>query len=381
MKQSLRIATIAGIRINLHFTFVLVLVMGAWPWMVWGARGALFGATMSLAVFACIALHELGHSLVAKAYGIPVTDITLTPIGGVAMLKDRTKTPTQELLIALAGPAVNVVLAGLIAVLAIELEGWDHLVAASQTLMREPPRVEHAWVMLFFSNVGLAIFNMLPALPMDGGRVLRALLSYVMEPERATKVAAVVARILAVGFFLLYLFAPNSSPMLPLIALVVFFGAGAEVREAKVVRVLSMIRAGEVVTPYAPRFRLDTTLGEALQTLMVSPLPVFAVERVGQLVGVVRREDVLEAVKQQGGAWGYVASVVIRDVPVADPLETLDAVRSKMMRAPVRAAAVLREGEFLGLLTELELVQAMEVADRLRATSSFEAPSPFRRRT
>lgn len=380
MKQSLRVATVAGIRINLHFTFGLVLVLGAWPWLIFGASGALFGAGMSLAVFACIALHELGHSLVAKAYGIPVTDITLTPIGGVAVLKDRTKTPTQELLIALAGPAVNVVLAALFTFLAARLDGLPQVMDAATTLLREPPRSEHIWVMLISSNVMLAAFNLLPALPMDGGRVLRALLSYFLAPERATRFAAVVARIVAVGFFTAWLFVPNASPMLPLIAVVVFFGAGAEVREAKLQRVLSLIRSGEVVTPYGPRFRLDTTLGEAVQTLLVSPLPVFAVEREGAFVGVVRREDVLEAAKQ--GGWGYVASVVVREVPVADPLETLDEVRSKMMRGSVHAAAVVRDGQFFGLITELELVQAMEVADRLRATSTFESgtsPSRFRR--
>ncbi len=379
MKQSLRIATIAGIRINLHFTFVLVVVLGAWPWLVFGASGALFGAGMSLAVFACIVLHELGHSLVAKAYGIPVTDITLTPIGGVAVLKDRAKTPTQELLIALAGPAVNVVLAAILTLVAREVDGLPQVMEASTTLMREPPRSEHIWVMLISSNVMLALFNMLPALPMDGGRVLRALLSYFLQPERATRVAAWVARVVAIGFLALWLVMPNASPMLPFIAMVVFFGAGAEVREAKLVRVLSLIRCGEVVTPYAPRFRLDTTFGEAVQTLMVSPLPVFAVERNGALVGVVRRQDVLEAARADG--WGYVSSVLVREVPVVDPLETLDEVRSKMMRGSVRAAAVIRDGHFYGLITELELVQAMDVADRLRSTSTFESgTSPSRSR-
>lgn len=364
--KSLRVATVAGIDINLHWSFALVLVMGAWPWLVWGAHGALFGAGMSLAIFACIALHELGHSLVARAFGIPVTDITLTPIGGVAVLKDRPKTPTQELLIAIAGPAVNVVLAGGFFLLGLQVEGWDTLVTATQTLMREPPRAEHIWVLLVSANVMLALFNMLPALPMDGGRVLRALLSYIFEAERATRIAAVVARVVAVGFVALWLFSENASPMLPFIALVVYFGAGAEVREAKVNRVLALIRAADVVTPYAPRFEPGTTLGQALQTLMVSPLPVFAVEQSGRFVGAVRREDLLEAVRQRG-AWGYVASVLVREVPVVDPFDTLDEARSKMQRAAVRAAAVMRSGTFLGLITELELAQAMEVADQLKA--------------
>ncbi len=368
MKYSLRVATVAGIDINLHASFVLVLGLGAWPWLMWGARGALFGAGMSLLIFACIALHELGHSLVAKAFGIPVTDITLTPIGGVAILKDRPKTPTQELLIAIAGPAVNVVLAAIFWGIAVVL-GHEAYDAAKLTLLREPPRAEHIWVLLIPANLALAAFNMLPALPMDGGRVLRATLSYVFSPEQATRIAAVVARVVAVGFVALYAFVPNTTPMLPFIAVVVFFGAGAEVREAKVNRVLSLIRAGDVVTPYAPRFEPGTTLGQAMQTLMVSPLPVFAVELGGRLVGVARREDLLQAAMTKG-AWGFVSSVLVRDVPTVDPFDTLDDARSKMQRADVRAAAVMRGGVFLGLVTELELAQAMEVAERLKATQT-----------
>ncbi len=368
MKSSLRVATVAGIDINLHASFVLVLGLGAWPWLMWGARGALFGAGMSLLIFACIALHELGHSLVAKAFGIPVTDITLTPIGGVAILKDRPKTPTQELLIAIAGPAVNVVLAAIFWGIAVTL-GHEAYDAAKLTLLREPPRAEHIWVLLIPANLALAAFNMLPALPMDGGRVLRATLSYVFDAEDATRIAAVVARVVAVGFVAIYAFVPDATPMLPFIAVVVFFGAGAEVREAKVNRVLSLIRAGDVVTPYAPRFEPGTTLGQAMQTLMVSPLPVFAVELGGRLVGVARREDLLKAAMEKG-AWGFVSTVLVRDVPTVDPFDTLDDARSKMQRADIRAAAVMRGGVFLGLITELELAQAMEVAERLKATQT-----------
>lgn len=362
--MKLKVATVAGIRINLHVTFVLVLILGAWPWLVWGTAGAIFGATVSLAVFACIALHELGHSLVALAYGIPVTDITLTPIGGVAVLKDRPKTPTQELLIAIAGPAVNVAIAAVLGLGGVWLMGADRALAAVQGIAQGPPSLERAWVMLVSANIGLAVFNMLPALPMDGGRVLRALLSYVFAAERATRIAAVVARIVAAGFVAIWLVFDATSPMLPVIALVVFFGAGAEVREAKVHRLLALIRATDVVSPYAPRFELGTTLGEAMQVLLVSPHPVFAVEQQGRLVGVARRHDLLEAVREKG-AWGFVSSVVIREVPVVDPFDTVEDARSKLSRSAGQAVAVIRQGVFLGLITELELVRAMEVASGL----------------
>jgi Zn-dependent protease len=366
MRSSLRVATVFGIDIKLHVTFVLVLLLGAWPWLMWGPAGALFGAVMSLAVFVCIALHELGHSLVAKAYGIPVTDITLTPIGGVAVLKDRPKTPTQELLIAVAGPAVNVVLALVFFGVGVWLEGLPSLVDAMRSFGREPPRAEHIWVLLISANVSLAVFNMLPALPMDGGRVLRAVLSYGLEGERATRIAAVVARVVAVGFVALWLFTDGASPMLPFIALVVYFGAGAEVREAKLTRVLSQIPSGDVVSPYAPRFEPGTTLGQAVMVLQVSPLPVFAVEQSGRFLGVVLGEELLEAARQRG-AFGFVSALVHRDVPVVQASDSLDVARSKLQRSPLRAAAVVRQGQFLGLVTEVELARAMDVSDRLQS--------------
>ncbi|MCA3013296.1 MAG: site-2 protease family protein [Myxococcaceae bacterium] len=366
MRSSWRVATVFGIDVRLHVTFVLVLVLGAWPWLVWGPSGALFGAVMSLAVFACIALHELGHSLVAKAFGIPVTDITLTPIGGVAVLKDKPKTPTQEWLIAIAGPAVNVVLAGLFAGLGSWLEGLPGLVDAARSFGHEAPRAEHIWVMLVFANVTLALFNMLPALPMDGGRVLRAFLSYVFDAERATRIAAVVARVVAIGFVAAWLFADGASPMLPFIALVVYVGAGAEVREAKLTRVLAQIAAGDVVSPYAPRFEPGSTLGQAVLVLQVSPLPVFAVEQAGRFVGVVLADELLDAVRQ-GGPFGFVSSLLRREVPVVQASDSLDVARSKLLRGGVLAAAVVRQGRFLGLVTEVELARAMEVSDRLEA--------------
>jgi Zn-dependent protease len=366
MRSSLRVATVFGIDIRLHVTFVLVLLLGAWPWLVWGPAGGLFGAVMSLAVFACIALHELGHSLVAKAFGIPVTDITLTPIGGVAVLKDRPKTPTQELLIAIAGPAVNVVLALAFFGIGVWLETLPGLVDAMTSFGRQAPRAEHIWVMLVSANVMLALFNMLPALPMDGGRVLRALLSYALDAERATRIAAVVARVVAIGFVALWAFSDNASPMLPFIALVVYFGAGSEVREAKLTRVLSQIPSGDVVSPYAPRFEPGTTLGQAVMVLQVSPLPVFAVEQSGRFIGVVTADDLLEAIRQRG-AFGYVSALVRREVPVVQASDSLDVARSKLQRGAVRAAAVMRQGLFLGLVTEVELARAMEVSDRLQA--------------
>ncbi len=358
---SFRIARVSGIDIRVHLSFLLVVVLGAMQWGGLGPRGALFGAVLTLLIFASVTLHELGHSLVAQAFGIPVKHITLYPIGGVAQLGKRPKTPGQELLIALAGPAVNVVLAVALGALGVSLFGAQALWDAVASARVEQPTQVTLFAMLVSSNVVLAVFNMVPALPMDGGRVLRAVLSWVLGDERATKVSAMVARVLAAGLFVLGLF---TTPMLSIIAAFVFFGAGQEVRAQQLGRVLDAVQAGDAVNPYAPRFTPNTTLGEATQALVFTPYAAFAVEHFGRLVGVVTREDLMAAANEQG-AWGYVAGIMRRQVPVMDAREPLETARFKMSEADVPFVAVERDGLFLGLVTEVELAQQALLAEEL----------------
>ncbi len=375
---SWRLARVAGIDINIHLSFLLVLVLGASQWGDFGVEGALFGAVLTVLTFASVTLHELGHSLVAKAFGIPVKDITLYPIGGVARLGKRPKTPVQEFLIAIAGPAVNVVLVVVLGALGAWLFGVGPLGDALSNARHEDPTVVTLFAMLVLSNGVLAIFNMIPALPMDGGRVLRAMLSVVLGPEKATTVAALVARFLAVALFSLGLFARQ--PTLTLIAVFVFFGAGQEVREQKLARVLDGVRAADAVNPYATRFTPATTLGEAIATLTMTHWDAFAVEHFGRFIGVVTRADLLRAASQEG-AYGYVAGITRKRVPVIEGHEPLEAARFKMNESGEPFVAVVHEGVFVGLITELELAM---VADRLsragfRRGGSDASASPVKR--
>ncbi|MEW6433187.1 MAG: site-2 protease family protein [Myxococcota bacterium] len=364
MASSLRIARVAGIDLKVHWSFVLVPVMGAMQWGGLGARGAVFGAVLMLLIFGFVALHELGHSLVAKAFGIPVKDITLMPLGGIAMLGKKPKTPGQEFLIALAGPAVNVLLALGLGVIGVHLYGVDALQDAFQSVRVEQPTDVTLWAMLIVSNSALAVFNMLPALPMDGGRVLRAFLAWFVGFEKATKFSALLGRALALGLGALGLLGGN--PVLPFIAVFIFFAAGAEARDASVTRVLAGIRAADAVNPYAPRFLPATTLGEAMQALIFTPYTAFAVEHFGRLVGVVTREQLMEAASSQG-AHGYVAGVMARDVPVVDGREPLEAARQKMQEWNAPYVAVVEGELFLGLITEVELAQQAALVDALRS--------------
>lgn len=363
MAGSLRIARVAGIDLQVHWTFALVPVLGAVQWGDLGARGAVFGAVLMLLIFGFVALHELGHSLVAKAFGIPVKHITLMPLGGIAQLGSKPKTPGQEFLIALAGPAVNVVLAVGLGAVALQLFGAQALVDALESARVAQPTHVTLWALVVVSNAMLAVFNMLPALPMDGGRVLRAFLAWFVGFEKATTWSAALGRFLAVGLGAFGLFSGN--PMLPFIAVFIFFAAGAEARDAKVSRVLEGIRAADAVNPYAPRFLPATTLGEAMQALVFTPYSTFAVEHFGRLVGVVTRAELMRAVDEVG-PHGYVAGVMRRDVPVVDGRAPLEVARQKMNEALSPYVAVVEGDLFLGLVTEVELAQQAQLVDQLR---------------
>ena len=238
MRSSLKIATVFGIEVRIHVTFLLFL---AWIWIsyyqVAGLSGAIQGVLFILALFTCVLLHEFGHAFAAREFGIKTPDITLLPIGGVARLNRIPEKPWQELVVAIAGPLVNVVIAG---VLLFVIHGTTELLQIDRL---ENPRIELLGKLASI-NVMLVIFNMIPAFPMDGGRVLRALLAMTMPYRRATQIAAWIGQGLAVLFafvgFLSYqgitFFGVRGSPFLIFIAFFIFVGAQQEVIMSKVHR-------------------------------------------------------------------------------------------------------------------------------------------------
>lgn len=214
MTWSARLGRIAGIDVRLHASFALICLWIGWlSWRETGSLwGVLNGVALVLLLFLCVLLHEFGHALTAQRFGIRTRHITLWPIGGVALLEAIPDRPGQEVLIALAGPAVNLVIAAVLR-LAEPLAGDGTVGGILQVLVS--------------ANLVLAAFNLLPAFPMDGGRVLRAALALRLGRVRATRIAAIVGRVMAVGFALAGL---RGNPVLVLIAGFVWFAAGAESR-------------------------------------------------------------------------------------------------------------------------------------------------------
>jgi len=221
MKWSYRIARISGIDVRIHLTFLLLpAFFGFNGWRDAGWPGALGEVSFIVALFFCVLLHEFGHALAGRHYGIRTPDITLLPIGGVARMEQIPEKPSMELVIAVAGPAVNVAIATALAGI-LTLTGG--ILAGPETTLRV---MMHN---LLVVNCGLVFFNMIPAFPMDGGRVLRALLAMKFSHLAATRVAARTGQALACGFAVLGFF---GNPMLVLIALFVFNGAQDELEYA-----------------------------------------------------------------------------------------------------------------------------------------------------
>ena len=233
MRWSLKIAKLAGIDIFIHFTFFILVTWVAFiQWKLNGSIGAAFsGVVFILAVFACVVLHELGHALAARKYGIRTQDIILLPIGGVARLEKMPDRPIQELWVALAGPAVNVVI---VALLAVYLWITNTLTPDNQLMMTTAAFVER----IMGVNIFLILFNMIPAFPMDGGRVLRALLATRLAYIRATRISANLGQSIALLFGVIGLF---YNPILLFIAFFVWMGAAQETRMVRMKSVLNRI--------------------------------------------------------------------------------------------------------------------------------------------
>jgi Zn-dependent protease/CBS domain-containing protein len=349
MGWSIPILRVAGIQLRIHITFLLLIAWIAFAYYSQGGSSAAVGGVLFiLLLFACVVLHEFGHALAGKAFGINTPDITLLPIGGVARLERIPDEPVQELVIAAAGPAVTALIA-----LGAFIGGgsWDY-----------PPTTQTSIPdLLLTMNVVLLLFNLLPAFPMDGGRVLRALLATHMSYARATQVAATVGQGFAFVFGFIGLLNPNWF-MLIFIALFVYIGA---TQEAALAQMRDVSRRFPVSSAMVREFRTlaaDATLQEAVDALLATSQHDFPVmDPTGNVAGLLTRHDLIAALRKNDPAL-RVGDVMRRDIPTVTTGTRFEDAFRIMQESDCPAVPVLdRMKRLVGLLTPENVTELMMV--------------------
>jgi len=364
MKWSFKLGRILGIDVFVHVTFLLLLgFIGVAHWLQGQSlTAAIAGVLFFSCLFLCVLLHEYGHALAARRYGIATKDITLLPIGGVARLERMPEKPAQELVVALAGPLVNVVIA-LSLFVGLMLSGkWQPLTELGVVQGGFAQRL--LWVNLF-----LVVFNLLPAFPMDGGRVLRSLLAMRLPYSRATNIAAAIGKAMAILFGFIGLFV---NPMLLLIALFVWIGASQEAGAVELRSSFEGVRVREaMLTDFrtlSPRDPLTT----ATHLLLAGSQQDFPVVENGRTVGVLLHADLFRALRERGAA-ATVGSVMVTDYDKVSSEEDLETALARVRPERWRTLPVIDDGLLVGLLTaenvgEMFMIRAALANRRPRST-------------
>jgi Zn-dependent protease/predicted transcriptional regulator len=318
-----------------------------------------------LAIFACIVLHELGHALTARHYGIATKDITLLPIGGIARLERMPDDPREELWVALAGPAVNLAISGVLFIILTIAGG----VVGLADITSRPDDLVGFLSRLLLANLSLFVFNLLPAFPMDGGRALRALLAQRMDYLHATHLAASIGQAVAILFGVVGMFL---NPMLLFIAIFVYIGAG---QEASMVETRRALHGVPVKRAMMTRFQLlapGDSLEHASEELLAGAQQDFPVVEGGQVVGMMTRDSLFQAFKD-GGIRCTVGTIMRRDCPTVSPNELLEAVFRRMQEEGCSSLPVVSNGQLVGLVTLEnigELLVLNEARERLPRSAS-----------
>jgi Zn-dependent protease/CBS domain-containing protein len=342
VKWSWKLGRFAGIDVYLHTTFVLFLVwIAAMQWMSGhDFDSMLSGVAFMIALFGSVLLHEFGHALMARKYGIGTRDITLLPIGGVSRMERMPDVPSQELAVALAGPAVNVVITlALFGFLSVT----DSRVPLDELALTHGSLVER----LMLANISLLLFNLLPAFPMDGGRALRGLLAMRMSYSRATRTAAGVGQVFAVIFGLVGLLV---RPLLVLIAIFVWFGASEEAAATLMKASFAGIPVRKAMLTDFQSLRGDDSLARAVELILQGSQHDFPVLDENRVTGLLTRTDLIAALATHGSGF-RVADAMRRNFCAVEPSEPLETVFLRVPRTPDFTIPVIERGQLVGLLT------------------------------
>jgi Zn-dependent protease len=369
MKWSLNIGRLFGIHVRVHLTFFLLLVwIGMQSAQAADPAAIVRDVGFVLALFACVVLHELGHALTARRFGVNTRDITLLPIGGVARLERMPENPREEFLVAIAGPAVNVVIAAALFVV-IQVVG-------SVSLPGSFALGEGLFIGRLLSvNAALVLFNLIPAFPMDGGRVLRSLLALRFSYTKATSMAATLGQGIAfvlgfLGFF--------GNPFLILIGVFVWFGASQESSMAQMKAVLSRVPVRDAMISEFHRLQKDAPLSEAIEHVIASSQQDFPVVEGDEVVGMLGWSDLQKALQEEGRDTS-VSAVMRTAFDTVEDSTSLSEAFERLQQSESRSMPVLRGGRLIGLLTMSNLGEYMAIQqalDRRRVGSGRGAVGP-----
>ena len=354
---SFRLTRIAGIDVRVHLTFFLLLVwIGLSVWEQTRSQTAVLqGMAFVLTLFACVVLHEFGHALTARRFGIRTRRITLWPIGGVASMERMPDDPKQEILVALAGPAVNVVIAAAL---------WLMLTAADY----QPVSVAQDPAALFIDggafvynimviNVVLAVFNMLPAFPMDGGRVLRASLALAMPHHEATRRAASVGQTLALGLFILGIL---YNPILVVIAMFIWLGAAGEAGAEQLSHALHSAHARDVMLTRFDTLSGDDTLARAVDLTIHTGQRHFPVDMGNKPPVSLSQDTLLKAVRSHGES-DPLRALTLPVMPVVTPETSAETLFRRMQSGEVELIGVVEGDTLSGLVTLNALTRYLQL--------------------
>ena len=365
MNWSFKLGRCLGIDVFVHFTFVLLLgFIGIAHWVAGqSVAAALSGVLFFGSLFACVLLHEYGHALMARRFGIGTQDITLLPIGGVARLERMPDKPVQELWVALAGPAVNVVIAGLLAIWLSVTGSWQPFVSLG---IAEGNVVER----ILAANVFLVLFNLLPAFPMDGGRVVRALLAMRLEYSRATQIAAALGKGMAVVFAMFGLF---GNPMLLLIALFVWIGASQEAAATQFKSAVAGALVREAALAKFVTVPATATLRDLTRIMLSESQQDFPVVENGAVVGMLVHSEILAALKDRP-LDTPVTAIMRTEFDTVEENCPLDEALTQLRHEGGHAIPVMGRGRLTGLLTAENLTEYSVIRE---ATRSDPQPPPL----
>jgi Zn-dependent protease len=365
MKWSASIGRVAGIELRVHATFPLLFIWVAFIyWQQTGsAQGVLFGLALVATLFLCVVMHEYGHALTARRFGIPTRHITLLPIGGVAALESMPKDPKREILVAVMGPAVNVAIAAALFLWLSATADPEEVRTLAELEGENVTLMDIGFLPAVMSaNIFLVVFNMIPAFPMDGGRVLRAALSFRNDRLKATRIAAGVGQAVAVGFGLLGLMGGN--PFLVLIAVFVWFGAQAEAGAAEVELRLERKPASRAMITDFQALAPDDPLSRAVDLTLGGSQKDFPVLEQGRPVGVLTWDALLRGLHDEGRDAS--ASRFMTDPSTAQINAPLSELLKNLQQGDARLICILHRGQVAGLV-DLDNIQ-----EYLRIRSALE---------